>query len=712
MIKQVKDNKNTNVVSIFKPSDNSIFNLESFLKTQKKTFGYLFEGIIEWNSYTWNIKGFESTISVGKANQKKNIIFSQFNGEQITKIKTAKDDEKPFLEPFQSFVKAHITYRHNAKCKTKDNHMVIIRGYRYLYNELPNDNKSIGLLTKGHFDRAAKAALVRESESSAYRLGVALGEIEKLLNKFKLTPMGFRWKNPIPRKTKSGGEIGRNTKESEYHRAKMLPKTDVLIYLAALWEIYNELEENDKPLLCITIIMMFSGLRIDEVLGLDTECTVTDFEYNHDTGKRHKVMKIRVLAKKSGQWNSKKVPFSAQETIDVAINRLKKSTENHRKAASLLLEDGKYHKLSHLDNNDLLDKYELSKLTGITVSNVSGVLKNHGVEISTKKVVIKNQKARSFFRVGDIHTAILNEFKNMYPDIVKGFGNSVFRLPLWEHISLQFKGEFSSKGVPQWYPIPISQNVIQDFLRGRDYKTRETKKGGNKDARIESIFERYSIDHIDGADLSVHSHQFRHLLNTIMQESDVFGEHEIARYFLRNKIGDNATYNHQQIPSNYIENSQKNISNVLAKLNVTSNQAKEARKLWPTLSFDDILDDLDEIGCAHSMDIGVCQHDYSQTPCEKHYQCLRQCRSYRRKKGDQDEINFITKRRDETKKQLEFAQEDMADEFYGANKWVTHHHALLDGCNKALSIEKDDRYQVGDMVVVFPDGSEFCKVEL
>jgi hypothetical protein len=89
---------------------------------------------------------------------------------------------------------------------------------------------------------------------------------------------------------------------------------------------------------------------------------------------------------------------------------------------------------------------------------------------------------------------------------------------------------------------------------------------------------------------------------------------------------------------------------------------------------------------------------------------LRNCRSYRRKKGAEHEISAIMKQRDDAVKQLEVAVGDMADEFYGANHWVAHHRELIEGCNQALAIETDERYQEGEIVIVFPEGDEFCKV--
>jgi hypothetical protein len=697
----------TNISSIFRPSDNSAHNLISFVQTQKNSvFPFLFQEKINWEEYNWNIKGFESTTRIGTVNQSKTILFTQFNGIQGTKIKTSRHDEKPFDEPFLSFVKAHITFRHHAKRKTKDNHMVTIRAYRYLYALLPDEQKEIDLLTSRNFDQAAGNAIARESGSSAYRAGVALAEIATFLRANRLTPMAIRWKNPISRHSGNSGIEEKNTKEAAVRRAQKLPKTDVLIYLSALYHNWENLAEKDKPLLCITIILLFLGFRIDESLSLDIDCLSTDIVFNPDIGVDQIVMKLRVLAKKSGEWESKPVPFSVQDIVVEALERLKHLSQKHRHAAKLLLQEKKYHKLEHLDDDELLGTRDLMDLMGLSSnSNAGAVMKNRNIPFTLIKSKRTGKLVRAY-KVGDIHVSLYNEFVEKHPDIVNGFGNDDLRINLWELLGLQYIEEHGVKGSAEFFAMPISQNVTQDFFRGRDYVGRLSKES----ARILSVFERYDFEEIENAELSVHSHQFRHLLNTIIQESDVFGEHEIARYFLRNKIGDNAAYNHQLGPSDLIENSHANIDKVLKSLNITALQAQESRKQWPTLTYEDLLKDIEELGCSHTTIVGGCQHDYSQSPCQMHYQCLRNCRSYRRKKGDVGEITAVNKRLEDAKRQLEHAREDMADEFYGANNWVAHHIELVNGCNKALSIESDERYMDGEIVIVFPEGDEFCKV--
>lgn len=454
------------VVSIFRPSDNSANNLEEFIKVNQAIFASLFENRINWDGYIWDIKGFESTTSVGKSNQAKKILFTQLNGVQKTKIKVGADEQEPFIEPFLSFVKAHITHRHNAKRKTKDNHMVTIRAYRYLYEQLPVGHKDVVILSAGHFDKAAKSALMREKDSSAYRSGVALAEIAKLLRTYKLTPMSIRWKNPIP---KPQEKANRNSKEAEVQRAKKLPKADVLIYLAALWNRFDAIDEKDKSLLCVAIILLFAGFRVDEVLGLDVDCLSMDDEFNPTTGVYHRVMKIRVLAKKSAQWITKKIPYSAQPTIQLAIDRLRSLSVKHRNAAKLLIREGKYHKLATLEDKAVVSAQELTNLLGVSKGNFVGIMTRRGVKPVIQAVNDTQKSDGIMYRVGDIHSAIHNEFVRDYPDAVKGFGNSSFRIPLYELITLRFLDEFNPKGAPQWYPLPISQNITQDFFRGRNY---------------------------------------------------------------------------------------------------------------------------------------------------------------------------------------------------------------------------------------------------
>ena len=129
--------RSQDVIALFTPSDNCKENIETYIENAKKLHRAMFNYGVKWNTYTWNIRGFESTTRLRDVTNDANIIFTQSNGLK-PRQKVAKDDEIPFMEPFLSFAKAYITHSHKVKPKTHDTHMVTMRALRYVYEVLPD----------------------------------------------------------------------------------------------------------------------------------------------------------------------------------------------------------------------------------------------------------------------------------------------------------------------------------------------------------------------------------------------------------------------------------------------------------------------------------------------------------------------------------------------------------------------------------------------
>jgi hypothetical protein len=540
--------------------------------------------------------------------------------------------------------------------------------------------------------------------------GGQLAAISEVVDEYKLTPVPTNWSNPVPRDYSQGGSShARGGKKAKEKRAKHLPKTAPLLYVSALWNHFDELEEKDKALVCMAVILMLSGFRMDEFVGLDINCIPSREEYEAQkleldplTGTWARVLNIRVMAKKIGHWVSKIVPNSAVDTVFEAVERLKELSEPHRYASKLMLEDNKWYKFEHFDDEIISIKaiQEILGCAGEKTSNTIKLMESYGAIRDPDST-----RGNTRFNVGTIHEAFSDAYKNRIKTIKDGYGAGALKIMPWEFLTLRFKDQYTPKEKLNVFAEPLTGTMIQDFFRGRDYKTR--KKG--EDRRILSVFERYDFPELEEFKDSIRTHQFRHLINTLMQESDMFSQEDIAKNFLRKCELDNAAYNHQIEPKKYGERTTHLQNKVLEKINVTADAAKAAVKRFPTLSYIELQRDLDDMGSYHFMDIGRCRHDYSQGACGMHYMCLRKCINYKRQKGNQKEIEKISKRRDQTLRQMEMAREDMEDGFYGANNWYLNHKELVEGCDAALSIETDARYDQGEIVQVFSDGVDRCE---
>lgn len=700
-----------NTIAVFTPSDNYLDNLTEFIESAQKIHGAMFNYGIRWDKHTWNIQGFESTVSLKTVTHEANVLFTTSNGLGV-KQKVAKDDEVPFAEPFASFAKAFITHSHNERRKSHDTHMVSMRALRYLYDVLPNKAvPCVSQLVPEHFDYALSYAMEREAPSTLYVTGNKLAEVASLLDENRLCPVMIGWESPIPRDYKHGGAShNRGSVKAKKERAEKLPKTSVLVFLAALWNHYDEIEDGEKALVCMSVILMMCGFRMDEFIGLDINCIPSREEYeaqelelDPETGTYVRLLRIRVLAKKKNHWDEKIVPQCAVDTVYQAVERLKELSAPHRYTAQMMLEEHKWDRFASYDDDYYLSAKQIQLLLGFSgrsTSNVITSLRRYGVEPDPD-----SPKRNTRYRVGDIHEGFCDAYVERIKTIREGVGHDELIIPVWELLTLRYQDQYTPKERLNVFVQPLTGTQVQDFFRGRDYQSRVSKE----EKRMLSIFERYSFPELDAFADSVRTHQFRHLLNTIMQESDMFSEEDIAKNFLRKDTQDNVAYNHQIEPQKYAERNRHFQEQVLEKINLNADEAKKVIQRFPLLSHEELQQDQDDLGSYHFMDIGRCRHDYTQGPCGMHYMCLRNCINYRRKKGDPVEIEKITLRRDRAMKQMMLAKEDADDDFVGANNWYLNHKELVDGCNLALSIETDERYQVGDIVQVFSNGIDRCE---
>ncbi|MCS6210774.1 hypothetical protein [Shewanella baltica] len=698
-------------IVLFHPSDSCQENLHHFIAGAKKIHGSMFDYGVNWDDLIWDIRGFESTTSLKDLTHASNVLFTQDNGKG-PKIKVSRKDEVPFAEPFATFAKAFVTHRHNEKPKSHSNHMVAIKALRLLYQELPNSlTPCVSQLLPEHFNKAISCAMGTQAKPTLYVTGVHLTAIAESLDEYRLTATPMTWKNPIPRNYKHGGASqNRGGKEAKKERAKQLPKTDLLLFLAALWGTYEEIEERDKALVCMSIILLLCGFRMDEFIGLDLNCIPSREEYDKlpleidpETGTLARILRIRVLAKKKGHWDEKIVPHCTVDTIYIAVERLKALSKPQRLTAQIMLEEGKWNRFLEFDDDDYLTSREVKEhlgFPGASATNTISTLALHGIQRDPSSL-----KRKTRFRVGDIHDGFCDRYRERISPIINGFGHDELIIPIWEFLTLRYLNQYTPKERLNVFAEPLTGTQVQDFFKGRDYETRV----GREKKRILNVFERYSFPELELITKSLRSHQFRHLLNSLMQEADVFSQEDIAKNFLRKGTQDNNAYNHQIAPTKYAERTREFQEKVLVNINLDSNQAKDVIQRFPLLTPEELQEDMDEAGSFHFTDIGRCRHDYTQGPCGMHYMCLRNCINYKRTKGDIGEVDKITSRRNQALVQMKLAKVDANDDFEGANNWYLNHKELVDGCNQALAIETDERHKPGAVVQIFPNGTDRCE---
>ncbi len=212
--------------------------------------------------------------------------------------------------------------------------------------------------------------------------------------------------------------------------------------------------------------------------------------------------------------------------------------------------------------------------------------------------------------------------------------------------------------------------------------------GEGKSAK--SVFWRFNLMEDNGTRISLATHQVRHYLNTLAQSNGV-SQLDIAMWSGRADVSQNKTYDHTS-PSLILSN--------LRELAVSAKSALFGGDL--SIPKVRVLASRDTSGklrnlTAHITDYGMCTHDYAQSPCQIHLDCLN-CNELVCVKGDKVKTKNIRNLRDVTEKLLREAEEAEQIQVYGASRWVKHQRRTLDHCTQLLSILDSPAVEVGALV--------------
>lgn len=255
----------------------------------------------------------------------------------------------------------------------------------------------------------------------------------------------------------------------------------------------------------------------------------------------------------------------------------------------------------------------------------------------------------------------------------------------------QHQRHHSIKRAEPWKFTMISYTQIYDYIAGRP------------ELGIKNVFERKNLCY-QGEQIRLTSHQFRHFLDTMLELSDSVTPIEIARYFGRKYTLDNVAYDHTNPAKRVMDNADI----LFAASNITPEQAKEASVIFTLVDRDEVLETIEDIGTTLITAIGLCKHDYSDSPCGKYYACVRGCSEYYRIKGNQEEIIHLQKLQAEQETRIQHVKAAVDAEYHGSNNWLRSHEELLNGCRIALAIEQDNSISDGELVQVFPNGNNGC----
>ncbi|HEJ8091196.1 TPA: hypothetical protein SMI57_004293 [Serratia liquefaciens] len=386
-----------------------------------------------------------------------------------------------------------------------------IRLLRVLEVALLRVNKEANIYDINHkiLDEAISIAYENFAESTVYRIYSDLISFCSFMSKRNMLPPWIvRWSYPFKRnEINKSKQIGSINSLSEQEPIK-LPDERVIDFVGGIFT-SKPINTRDIFISSIFALLLCAPSRITEIMLLEDDCEVVvkDMKGISRYG-------LRFYSLKGYGYNTKWIPESMVPIAKEAIVRLRKLTNNARVVSNLLksgednlyswLNKSAFEILTIKDLNKLgfvINKEDISKENEIFLSSVeSGVIsiKVFWVYLFRKKSELKatseRDKSITYRNLFAINKDQLNSIK----------GTDIF----------------------------TSLNAISNDFRS-DFSI----------SNVNNIFKRHANSNVDNTYLRFHSHQIRHLLNTMAQRS-ALSQVQIAHWSGRRNIKDNFVYDH------------------------------------------------------------------------------------------------------------------------------------------------------------------------
>jgi hypothetical protein len=370
-------------------------------------------------------------------------------------------------------------------------------------------------ITSGVLDRATVLARTQFAPGPAYHAGQKLAHLATFVSEKKLISFSLHWKNPIGRPPASM----RTGVQARERREKQLPSNEVLNALA---DIFAENSQVDRDIFTTSVVAMLlcAPSRISEVLALNEDCEI--WETKRDGTSAYG---WRFQPGKGGPPMIKWIPDSMVSLAEEAILRVRNMTSEARRIASWLQNNPdlfyRHAACPHVRENVPLSVQETAMALGIPYDNLRyarSQLRDAGLPGSNgaNSLATLNQW---------VHKRLPGDFPWFDKERGLRFSEALFCLRRNQLAS-------GHRTIPLivWKPIAavVNRDLCTYTISGK---------------RNPSIFARHNREALGQAPLRAHTHQFRHLLNTMAQRGGL-GQAEIARWSGRKDEKQNRAYDH------------------------------------------------------------------------------------------------------------------------------------------------------------------------
>lgn len=567
----------------------------------------------------------------------------------------------------------------------------------------------VNMLSAIDFDDAAQVARESLGQGAAYQAGAALKKLLGFLIDHNMVSP-FVWKSPIKKpKDNAVGDA------ADARRQKKMPDDNAIMALAQISAGKTEdMSPRDVFTVSTMTLLLSAPSRGSEPLYLRSDCLHSE---------RMKISRARVLGliqedidllvqKKSEvdngidlnendeitlkglRWYSGKgyghenkwLPIVMIDAVETAVARLNAQSSDARAFARMLEESPSFprHKLCpDVPEDALLTMDEVALALGLDLSVY---------ETAKQKDTSRNQLLRRKGIERKDHVVGLNDLNIIIRrDLPKGFpyipfknGEGKVELKWSNALYAGFTNGLDSKRSTVYTELVLPTiNTLNEDLAPNKKKNKRT---GELATGALSVFQRWGY-----SDLSMTSHQLRHMLDTMAAVNGMDGEMR-AKWAQRSDPKHNCYYNHttpEEYGADFIEDRE----------NELATQDRPSTKIQVQVATPRTIQELNTKASltAHTTEFGMCVTSYLSEPCTKYRDCIN-CNEHVCTKGDDGKCERIRQRLRNELKLLKQDKKAVDDGVPGAQQWYERRKMTTDRCQQLLSMLEDPNIKDGSLI--------------
>ena len=657
-------------------------NLKAYAEHAKRNFP-LKE--INWSSCSWDI----TTLKIGRA---------QGKTKRVIHFRSVRDESRsqpivriPFKEPFLEFAKS--TLSETIRRFQSANLNRYIYALQAIEQALINANLEpcITQLTPYIMDAAAEMTKARYKD--AWGVARVLERIvTDIINPARLTPILVEWRSPIAYKAPVRND--RITTNSSPKESKRLPSVETILALADIH--HNSTHVSDRITTCFVTLAMYAPSRSAEILSLPLNC-------------------LRIADSAEGlllgiSWSPAKgagaiTKFSAadefEEVVKTTVKYLADLGAPARVAAAWYARNpGKLYLppgTEHL--RDLpLTLHEVAFILGKKGRIYAGNAGYYGLVPLPERCTDKSRMRPSssqpnwvgLYDFSSLEKFVLAKLPRIFPILDGHTGlkwhEALFMFPL---------NILMPKAEPLLnIPTPLTTSQLNNQLG--------SNPGG------QTVFSRNGHVNLDGSPVTITTHHFRHLLNTLAQSKHL-SEALIAFWSGRKSIKQNEWYDH--LPQEAFIEAYLKLGGQARPMSVEGHlKAKvESIAINHALTHDDAL--RLELGATHRTRYGICRHDYAIAPCPNDKDCIS-CTEHTFVKGDSRHYAEAIFQQNLHVKAVADAERAVEEGQPGATRWLKLNQPKLERWRLVLEMMNDPSIPDGTLLTLPPSENSQSKAGL